>query len=301
MLRTARGLRATAIAIGLLVAGGVISAPLAVEYFAIETDSKRGTVIDEVSNSSAVRPSDAEGDPGQTGPGGPAEPLPSPSGPLPSGFLDREVQVNGVSRRFVVYVPIDYSPSHAWPAILFLHGRGESGSDGRRQLTQGLAPAIVKRRAAWPFVVIFPQKSQPEIRWTDEVPMLAAILDAVEASYHLDPARRYITGLSQGGHGTLTLAMRLPWHFAALATVCGWVDDPAAAAAAIGTVPVWAFHGEDDPIVPVGRSLEIVEALHRVGGQAQLTRYPSVGHDAWHLAYGNEDLPSWFLSHHRAL
>jgi len=162
-----------------------------------------------------------------------------------------------------------------------------------------LAPAILKRRAAWPFVVIFPQKSEPEIRWTDETPMLAAILDAVEASYHLEPARRYITGLSQGGHGTLALAMRLPWHFAALATVCGWADDPAAAASAIGTVPVWAFHGEDDPIVPVQRSLEVVEALRRVGGQTRLTRYAAVGHDAWQLAYGNEDLPRWFLSHHR--
>jgi predicted peptidase len=219
--------------------------------------------------------------------------------PLASGFLDREVYVDGVARRFVVYVPLGYTPSRAWPAILFLHGRGESGSDTRRQLTQGLAPAILKRQGAWPFVVIFPQKSQPEIHWTDEAPMLAAILDAVEASYHLDPARRYVTGLSQGGHGALALAMRLPWHFAALATICGWADDPVAAATAIGTIPVWVFHGDDDPVVPVRRSLEVVEAIRRVGGQARLTRYTDVGHDAWNLAYADDDLPRWFLSHHR--
>ena len=276
MLRTARRLRATAIALALLVAGAVAFLPMAVEYSAIERDSKRGTVPNEVSDAGAAGPSDAE-----------------------NGFLDREVQVNGVSRPFVVYVPLGYSPSRAWPAILFLHGRAESGSDGRRQLTQGLAPAILRQRVAWPFVVIFPQKSDPEIRWTDEAPMLGAVLDAVEASYHLDPARRYITGLSQGGHGTLALAMRLPWHFAALATVCGWADDPAAAAATIGAVPVWAFHGEDDPVVPVRRSLEIVDAIRRAGGQARFTRFAAVGHDAWNLAYGDEDLPRWFLSHQR--
>jgi predicted peptidase len=71
------------------------------------------------------------------------------------------------------------------------------------------------------------------------------------------------------------------------------------AAAAIGTVPVWAFHGEDDPVIPVRRSLEVVEALRRVGGHARPTRYPAVGHDAWDLAYADEELPKWFLSHHR--
>jgi predicted peptidase len=295
-------LRTCGIPIGIvlvLLAMGSASNPVTVE--AIDSDSKRGTVTKEVSDLGVGGPSKGARDVGHPPSGdGEAAALLS-SGSLPTGFLDHEVLMNGTSRRYVVYVPIDYSPTRSWPAILFLHGRGESGCDGRRQLTQGLAPAILKQRAAWPFVVIFPQKSQPEMRWTDEAPMLAAILDAVEASYHLDPARRYITGLSQGGYGTLVLATRLPWDFAALATVCGWADDPAAAAVAIGTIPVWAFHGEEDPIVPVRRSLEVVEALRRAGGQPRLTRYTAVGHDAWDLAYGNEDLPRWFLSHHRVL
>jgi hypothetical protein len=31
----------------------------------------------------------------------------------------------------------------------------------------------------------------------------------------------------------------------------------------------------------------------------QFTHYPGVGHDCWSLAYGNPELYTWFLSHHR--
>lgn len=217
--------------------------------------------------------------------------------PGETGFLDRVVSVGGQERRYVVQVPIGYGPGKKWPAILFLHGRGESGSDGRFQLWHGLERAMVRYRDRWPFVAVFPQKADPNQLWPAEIPMLVAILESVEAEYSLDPRRRYLTGLSQGGHGTIQLAGRLPWKFAALAPVCGWADDPDIAAEAIGKTPLWAFHGDKDEAVPVQRSVELVEALQKRAGNAKLTRYPDVGHDSWHRAYQDENLAEWLLSH----
>ena len=212
-----------------------------------------------------------------------------------SGFLNRVVRVDGSDRRYVVHVPEGYGPGKKWPAILFLHGYGESGTDGYFQMWHGVPRAILKNRSEWPFVCLFPQKPVGEKLWPTELQMLLQILDAVEAEFSLDPKRRYLTGLSQGGHGTIQLATKLSWKFAALAPVCGWADDPAVAAEAIGKTPLWAFHGDKDLAVVVQKSIDLVEAIQKRGGNAKLTRYPDVGHDSWHKAYQDEGLAGWFL------
>lgn len=215
-----------------------------------------------------------------------------------TGFLDREIAIDGERRRWVLHLPLGHAPDRAWPAILFLHGRGECGSDGRRHLTQGLAPAMLDRPDAWPFVVVFPQKREDTSAWADELPMLTAILHEVDRIVRIDPRRCHLTGLSQGGHGTIALATRLPWRFATLTPVCGASHDPDAAAAEIGATPLWAFHGDDDPVVPVARSIELVEAIARRSGNARLTRYPGVGHGSWVPAYREPELPRWMLAQH---
>lgn len=214
-----------------------------------------------------------------------------------TGFLDRTVEVAGVKRRYVVHVPLGYGPGKKWPAILFLHGYGESGTDGMFQLWHGVERAIVRKRDDWPFIVLFPQKADFKPLWPTELPTLLAVLDAAEAEFSLDPKKRYLTGLSQGGHGTVNLATKLSWKFAALAPVCGWADDPEVAAEAIGKTPLWAFHGDKDTAVPVQRSIDLVEAIQNRGGDAKLTRYPDVGHDSWHKAYQGEQIAAWFLTH----
>src|SRR5439155_26109961 len=50
------------------------------------------------------------------------------------GFVERTLMWRGVPRPYQVWVPPAYSRQHRWPVILFLHGSGERGSDGRRQI-----------------------------------------------------------------------------------------------------------------------------------------------------------------------
>jgi predicted peptidase len=209
-----------------------------------------------------------------------------------TGFLDRSVAFNGRERRFIVYVPL--GTAEPLPAILFLHGRGECGADGLFQLINGLMPAIVEKRSVWPFLAVFPQKAEADAEWFDERPMLEAVLSAIDKEFRVDPHRRYLTGLSQGGRGSLRLAKRLPWQFAAVAAVCGWAD-PLVAGQELKDIPVWLFHGEDDTVIPCERSKEIASAIETAGGTCKLTLYPGVGHNAWEKAYQNEGLADWFL------
>jgi len=59
---------------------------------------------------------------------------------------------------------------------------------------------------------------------------------------------------------------------------------------------VWAFHGSDDPAVPVTESRKLVEALKAAGGNVRYTEYPGIGHNSWEKAYAESDLMPWLLA-----
>jgi predicted peptidase len=236
------------------------------------------------------------------------------------GLLFGEIAATpGGARRlsYVLYVPRDYDRARRWPLVLFLHGSGESGTDGVRQLSQGLAPALFEAPDRWPALVLFPQKPESESEWEQYEGALLALVERTRRAWSVDPGRVYLTGLSQGGHGTWVLGARHPWLWAALVPVCGYAgasvgsDDgkaPAGAfdgsadelAAPIAGLPVWAFHGASDSIVPVAQTETLVAALRARGGAPRITVYPGVDHGSWLRAYREEELPRWLFAQRRA-
>lgn len=210
----------------------------------------------------------------------------------PRGFLAFKQHDN----HYCVYVPPSWDGKSPLPTILYLHGRGESGTDGLRQLLIGLPSAILDRCARWPFLVVAPQKPTEEAEWLDQRDWLNKMLAAVEKSWPVDRHRMYLTGLSQGGRGTMRLANQLTWQFAALAPVCGWADVDEALAKCKGK-PLWAFHGEQDTVVLPRGSKDVVAALQAIGSPAELTLYPEATHNCWDHAYRESGLPEWLLKH----
>lgn len=224
-----------------------------------------------------------------------AQAPPPPSTPPATGFLAATIEHGGESYRYVVYVPRDYTAAHPWPLLVFLNGAGECGRDGWKQVGTGLGPAILNDAAKWPFVVLFPQKPDRPSQWEDHEALVLAELAAVRAQYAIDSGRTFLTGLSQGGHGTWVLGARHPELWAAIVPVCGY-GDAKVLAPALAKTPVWAFHGEDDRAVPVRQSKDLCLAIERAGGHAELTLYPRTGHDSWKKAYAEAALVPWLLA-----
>jgi len=233
-----------------------------------------------------------------------------------TGFLDRTVTVSGTSYRYQVFVPADFSKDKSWPVILFLHGAGERGSDGLLQTDVGIAHAIRLHSSRFPFVVVIPQCGEGKM-W-GEPDMRAQAMAALKISikeFHGDHSRIYLSGLSMGGFGTWELAARNPGRFAALVPICSgvrpqtnWpqlrvtlVDDSkitdfyAEVARRIGNTPVWMFHGDADPAVPVAESRHMAEALKAANARFKYTEYPGVGHNSWDQAYAEPELVPWLL------
>src|SRR5579864_8908288 len=83
-------------------------------------------------------------------------------------FMPQAVRVGGIDRKYQVWVPESYDPSHKWPAILFLHGAGERGDDGERQTTVGLGAALRNGKVDVPAIIVFPQCPSKD-RWAGEL------------------------------------------------------------------------------------------------------------------------------------
>ena len=229
------------------------------------------------------------------------------SAAMPTGFLNKDITVAGKTYRYVVYVPHDYDASKPSPAIVFLHGAGECGTDGLKHVGQGIGTAIMHDASAWPFVVVMPQKPEVGKQWEDYDAAVMEMLKATEHEYTVDTNRVYLTGLSQGGHGTWTLGAKHADIWAAIAPICGYgnsghdgkVEVPDGLVDRVKALPIWAFHGDADSAVSVEHTKKIIASLQAASADAKATIYPGVNHNSWDKAYREEHLGEWFLQHAR--
>jgi len=232
-----------------------------------------------------------------------------------TGFLNRRIEINRITYRYQVYVPEDWrrDDHKVWPVILFLHGRGERGSEGMWQTQIGLPQAIRDHPDRWPFIVVMPQCSIDRY-WTDRemMGMAMAELDDEMTEFHGDPARTYLSGLSLGGYGSWELARQYPTRWAAIAIAAGgifwsyaperWQQASALSeqyARALGRTPIWLFHGAEDNIVAPRQDELLYTALKSNGGHVRLWVYQGLKHDCWTRAYNEPELPRWLLTQRR--
>lgn len=198
--------------------------------------------------------------------------------------------------RFWVWLPPGYAQRRErWPLVIFLHGSGERGTELEKVKVHG-PPKLIAQGAAWPCIVVSPQLEETTHWW--DVERLHKLLVALQARLHVDAQRCVGTGLSLGGFGMWQWASGYPRDLAAIAPVCGF-GDPAQVAALRG-VPVRAYHGDQDTVVPLAPHVACVEALRAAGGTASLTIYPGVGHDSWTPAYNDPGLLPWLLAQKQA-
>lgn len=198
---------------------------------------------------------------------------------------------------YLLFLPQGYGSrlDEKWPLILYLHGIGERGGDLSLVKTHGIS-RIVEGWPDFPFVAVSPQCPHKTV-WSKHHIALNALLDDLMRAYAVDEDRIYLTGNSMGGYGTWSLAAAYPQRFAALAPICGGGEPETVCA--LKEVPVWAFHGEEDPVVDLHYGQEMVDALRACGGDVRFTVYPGVGHDSWTETYDNPELYQWFLQHSR--
>jgi polyhydroxybutyrate depolymerase len=160
---------------------------------------------------------------------------------------------HGFDREYLVYTPRTYTGRTKVPVVLEFHGYG---SNAQQQLLYGSFAPQSERDG---FLIVAPQGQGQPRHFTllgaltgageqDDVAFVSDVIDEVIKTRCVDRARVYSTGMSNGGALTAVLACRLSDRIAAFASVAAVVWGPQCEAAR--TVPIIAFHGKADPVVP---------------------------------------------------
>ncbi len=214
-----------------------------------------------------------------------------PSTGTSAQLLDRSVR-KGQTCLYWLHLPEGYGQTERkWPMILFLHGSFAQGRDLSR-IGRPVPPPVEEIRKDFPFVVVTPQCPDEYDAWPSD--LLADLIDDVVRRYAVDARRVYVTGVSLGGRGSWSLACDYPERVAALVPVCGGYDHPERIHR-IKNVPVWAFHGDQDGVVPFARTRKMVEDLKACGGNIRFTAYAGAGHNISGRVYRSKELYEWLL------
>lgn len=180
---------------------------------------------------------------------------------------------SGEERKYLLYVPRSYNPARPTPLVIGMHGAGGW-------------PAMQMNLSAWNrlaesegFIAVYPsgiEGSGPRI-WraaggaglSKDVRFIADLIDTLEATYNIDPARIYANGLSNGGGMAFVLSCALSGRIAAVGMVAAAHITPWSWCTDDRPVPMIAFHGTADRMTPYD------------GGRSPIARNPFPSIPAW--------------------
>jgi len=239
----------------------------------------------------------------------------SAAAPPATGLMARPLgSVEGAPLGYLEYLPTGYGNGEPRPLLVFLHGFGEAGdgSESALDLVDTLGIPQLIAAGDWPddrpFVVLSPQYgtefAEGDCGVADDV---MAFLDFATNHYEIDAAHVYLTGISCGAIGVWDyLAAHGGEAVAAAVPISGhaeWALEEAGCAPLV-EVPVWAFHGAVDDVVPTIHIQEPMDQIRACEGaepaEMELTVYPDADHDAWTRTYdvsAGHDIYAWMLEH----
>jgi len=212
---------------------------------------------------------------------------------LPPGYEDRYIE----GFRYGLFVPPDYNPSKKYHLMLYLHGYSDTTS-------WNFSWYQPEFQAQYPTIVLTPKcltsysggwGTSWDMQETYAISMAFRALDSTRKYYNIDPSLMHVGGTSMGGFGTLYVLASRPGMFASAYVICGGGNP--VTAPLIKNTPLWIFHGDKDPIVPVSQSRNMFHAIIDAGGRlVRYTEYPGVAHNSWENAGREKTLDPWLFS-----
>jgi len=178
--------------------------------------------------------------------------------PAPMGRLPNQViEIHGLDQTYGLFVPSTYKPDKAFPLIICLHGAGFTGN----AYLDRWAP-----RLGEDYILACPTVSMGA--WWTRLgeDLVLATIQAVQARYHIDPNRIYLTGMSNGGIGAWIIGMHHAPRFAGIAPMASGIDDVMYPFLEnLRQTPLYIIHGAKDQIMPVWLSQNVTQELAQLG------------------------------------
>ncbi|TPV33278.1 hypothetical protein FJ651_09290 [Paucihalobacter ruber] len=174
---------------------------------------------------------------------------------IETGLKEKTIMHDGIERKYLLYLPEDYTGNEALPLVFSLHGAGGS-KESQYALSEfnllaeseNFILVTPEALAVVGNIRIWNQQSSPNA--ADDVGYIDALIDEVSSDYNVDLDRIYIAGSSNGAFMALEIACKLSEKIAAVAAVKGYMS-PEQIANCNPTTPtaIIQMHGTNDPLV----------------------------------------------------
>ena len=196
--------------------------------------------------------------------------------------------------KYILTLPTDFSKEEKLPLIIFLHGAGERGEDVQKLRLYAIPKLFCNDCDYNGTRVITLSPLCPDgITWYDLKKEVFSLIESVCSEYNVDRGNISLCGLSMGGFGTWEIAMTRPDMFSKIAPICGGGVNWRACQL---KMPIRAFHGALDNVVPVEMSEIMVNEVLASGGNVEFTVYDDLSHNCWDRAFEETDLIRWLAS-----
>ena len=224
--------------------------------------------------------------------------------------LDDEVKKNAKSINESFLVFSEKLNQEKLPLLIYLHGAGGRGDDIERiktsviPLLKGLEKFVDEK-----CIVVAPQclrDAREGGRGSWKYEELNEWLKQLKSTLPIDDKRIYLMGNSMGGYGSWMWGGNTPNHFAAIAPIVGGIGpngpkdvtkDLDKWAKNLSKVPVYAYAGAKDRVVPAERSERMISAIRKAGGQlSKIKVFPNEGHGAKRLVLSSSEFYKWMFS-----
>jgi polyhydroxybutyrate depolymerase len=172
---------------------------------------------------------------------------------LRANVTNGKVVSSGQDRRYLLFVPTTYDAARPTPLVISIHGYSEwpahqAQISGWSDLAQEYGFLVV-----YPEGIGFPRRWRAGSQSGDplvDVRFISDLIDELERQYNIDRTRIYANGLSNGGGMSILLGCTLADRITAIGSVSGGYLYPLDECRPSRPVPMIAFHGTADPIVP---------------------------------------------------
>lgn len=200
----------------------------------------------------------------------------------PSDTQEITTRSGGKQREYLLHVPPSYTKAKPAPLVITIHGFSQWPA---HQLWLSRWNKLADEKG---FITVYPSGTGLPKRWAmggsnhaqfdpaPDIRFLKQMIAEIARDYSIDASRIYVNGLSNGGGMTYLLACELADHIAAVGLVAPGILEPKSCNPS-RPVPVIAFHGTDDPVVPYG------------GGTLFVAPTPFPSTEGWVAAWGGRN------------